>query len=201
MSVMQNDAPDESLPPANVSTDEASSPAAPAEDTATQEPRGFADVSSDEVSSPSAPTEDTATQKPRGRPFEPGNSGNPHGRPKGSRNKTTIVIEALFDGEAAAITRKAIEKALEGNMAALRLCVERLLPARRDRPVIFELSKIATAADALEASSAVLVACSEGTLSPREASEVMALVATHTRTLELTEIEVRLAALENARKP
>jgi hypothetical protein len=168
---------------------------------APREPLPSADVSTDEVSSPPAPAEDTATQKPRGRPFEPGNSGNPHGRPKGSRNKTTMVIEALFDGEAAAITRKAIEKAMEGDMAALRLCVERLLPARRDRPVVFELPKIATAADALEASSAVLAACAEGILSPREASEVMALVATHTRTLELTEIEVRLTALEKAKKP
>jgi hypothetical protein len=128
--------------------------------------------------------------------LEPGISGNPHGRPKGSRNKTTMAVEALLDGDAAAITRKAVEKALEVDMAALRLCLERLLPARRDRPVAFELPKIKTAADALEASSAVLAACAEGTLSPGEATEIMALVATHTRTLELTEIEARLLALE-----
>jgi hypothetical protein len=50
--------------------------------------------------------------------------------------KTTIAIEALLDGEAKAIARKAIEKALEGDMAALRLCFERLLPPRRDRPAV-----------------------------------------------------------------
>jgi uncharacterized protein DUF5681 len=159
------------------------------------EPSLAADVSTVESSSPPAVAENTA-QRPRGRPFEPGNSGNPHGRPKGSRNKTTMAVEALLDGDADAITRKAIEKALQGDMAALRLCVERLLPARRDRPVAFELPKIKTAADALEASSAVVAACAEGTLSPREATEVMALIETHTKTLELTEFETRLRALE-----
>jgi hypothetical protein len=158
------------------------------------------DVGVDEINSAAAPAEDTA-QKQRGRPFEPGSSGNPHGRPKGSRNKTTTALEALLDGEAAAITRKAIEKALEGDIAALRLCVDRVLPARRDRPVAFELPKIETAADASEASSAVLGACAEGTLSTREAAEVMALIATHCKTLELTDIEARLTALEKRLQP
>jgi Family of unknown function (DUF5681) len=77
---------------------------------------------------------DNTAAKPRGRPFEPGTSGNPAGRPRGSRNKTTMAAEALLDGEAEGITRKAIEKALEGDMGALRLCLERVLPPRRDRP-------------------------------------------------------------------
>jgi len=175
--------------------DEISSPPAPPENAVQT------DISMDEISSPPAPAEDTAMQKPRGRPFEPGSSGNPHGRPKGSRNKTTMAVEALLDGDAAAITRKAVEKALEGDMAALRLCLERILPARRDRPVAFELPKIATAADALEASSAVLAACAEGILSPSEAAEIMDLITTHIRTLEVTEIEARLNALGKARQP
>jgi hypothetical protein len=78
----------------------------------------------------------------RGRPFKSGKSGNPLGRPKGSRNKTTVAVEALLEGDAEGIARKAVEKALEGDMAALRLCLERLLPPRRDRPVTFELPNI-----------------------------------------------------------
>jgi len=62
-----------------------------------------------------APAEDTA-KKQRGRPFEPGKSGNPNGRPKGSRNKTTLAIEALLEGESEAITRKLLEMAKEGDM-------------------------------------------------------------------------------------
>jgi hypothetical protein len=136
----------------------------------------------------------------RGRPFAPGHSGNPNGRPKGARNKATIAAEALLDGESEAIARKAVEKALEGDITALRLCLARVLPPRRDRSVAFELPNIATIADAREASSAVLAACAEGSLAPREAADVMALIATHLKTLELTEIEARLTALEKERQ-
>ena len=70
--------------------------------------------------------------------FAKGNSG----RPKGSRNKTTQAIATLLDGEAEAITRKAIQMALDGDGLALRLCLERLAPPRRDTPVDFELPSI-----------------------------------------------------------
>ena len=45
---------------------------------------------------------DNTAQKQRGRPFEPGTSGNPAGRPKGARNKAAVAMEALLDGEAEA---------------------------------------------------------------------------------------------------
>src|SRR5271169_4787644 len=93
----------------------------------------------------------------RGRPFAPGKSGNPKGRPKGARNNATVIAEVLLDGEANAITRKLIDKALEGDTTALRLCLDRLLPPKRGRPVSFKLpAKIETAADAAQASSLVL---------------------------------------------
>ena len=146
------------------------------------------------------PAENTA-KKQRGRPYKAGRSGNPEGRPRGSRNKATMAVEALLDGEAKAIARKAVEKALEGDMAALRLCLERVLPPRRDRPVVFDLPKIEGVSDALNASSAVLTACAAGTLSPGEAVEVMGLISGHVRVLEMTEIEARLTAVEKARQP
>src|SRR6476469_4946603 len=90
------------------------------------------------------------TRKRRGGapPFQKGQSGNPRGRPLGARNRATQAIEALLDGEAQALTRKAIEMALGGDMVAMRLCLDRLAPPRRDRPVPFSLPKIETAADA-----------------------------------------------------
>jgi Family of unknown function (DUF5681) len=137
----------------------------------------------------------------RGRPFTSGKSGNPLGRPKGSRNKTTMAVEALLDGEAEGIARKAVEKALEGDMAALRLCLERLLARRRDRPVTFDLPKIQNVNDLVSASSAIVKACAAGTLSPGEAVEVMALISSHLRVLEMTEIEARVISLEKALQP
>jgi hypothetical protein len=138
--------------------------------------------------------------KARGRPFEPGQSGNPSGRPKGARNKTTIAVEGLLDNEAEALTRKVIELALAGNMAAIRLCFERLLPPRRDRGVAFDLPKIESAADAVAASGAVLESCAAGTLSPSEAVEVMRSIETHLRAIELRQIETGMTALERSQK-
>jgi hypothetical protein len=151
----------------------------------------------DANNSPSASAENTA-RKQRGRPFERGKSGNPKGRPKGSRNQTTMAVEALLDSEAVALTRKAVEKALEGDMAALRLCLERVLPPRRDRPVTFDLPKLETASDSLNASAAILAACAAGSLSPGEAADIMDLLSVHVRTIEIVEIEARLTTLEKA---
>jgi hypothetical protein len=143
---------------------------------------------------------DTHGRPPRGRPFTLGQSGNPNGRPKGSRNKATMAAEALLDGEAEALIRKVIELALGGNSAALRLCFERLMPPRRGRAVAFDLPAFNSAADALAASSAILTACADGTLSPGEAAEVMGLLQSHLRAIELTDHEARLSALERANK-
>jgi len=66
--------------------------------------------------------------------FKQGQSGNPSGRPVGARNRATLAMESLLDGEAEAITSKAIELAKKGDGPALRLCMERIMPARRDRP-------------------------------------------------------------------
>ena len=72
--------------------------------------------------------------------------GNP-GRPLGARHKATLAAEAILDGEAEALTRKAVEKALEGDATALRLCLERIVPARKDRPITFELPQIDSVAE------------------------------------------------------
>jgi len=88
------------------------------------------------------------TDTKQGARFRKGQSGNPSGRPRGARNKTTLAVEALLDGEAEVLTRKAIERAKDGDSVALRLCLERILPPRKDRPVSFALPKIESAADA-----------------------------------------------------
>jgi hypothetical protein len=142
-----------------------------------------------------------APHKTRGRPFERGKSGNPSGRPKGHRNKATIAMEELLDGEAEGLTRKVIEKALDGDTAALRLCLDRLLPPRRERHVTFDLPKIESAKDAQAAASAILAACAVGNLSPGEATVLMDLVSGYLRTLETTELEARVVALEQERMP
>ena len=128
--------------------------------------------------------------------FSAGNSG----RPKGSRNKATMAIESLLKGQAKALTQTAVTKALEGDSIALRLCMERIAPAPKDRPVSFSLPNMKNALDASEASGSVLRAVSESDLTPIEATRIMGLIDSHRRVLELTDIEHRLQALENGTK-
>lgn len=80
---------------------------------------------------------------------------------------------------------------------ALRLCLDRIAPPRKDMPVSFALPKMTSAKDAAGAAGAVLQAVSVGDLTPNEAAQIMGLVDSLRRTLELTELEARVAALEN----
>ena len=129
-------------------------------------------------------------------PFKPGKSGNPSGRPKGARNKTTMAIEALLEGEADALTRKAIEMAKEGDGPILRMCLDRLAPPRKDSPVCFDLPPIKSAADTVEASSALLSAVASGDVTPDEAARIMSLLTSHKILVETGQFEQRLEALE-----
>lgn len=118
------------------------------------------------------------------------------GKPKGTRHKATRVALALLDGEAEAITRQAVEQALAGDTTALRLCLERIAPPRKDAPVQFDLPRMGSAADAAKAAGAVLDAVACGDLTPIEGAQIMGLIETYRRTLETSDIEARLVALE-----
>lgn len=130
--------------------------------------------------------------KTRGRPFQAGNPG----RPRGSRHRTTLAIEALLEGQHQALTQAAIDKALAGDPTALKLCLDRLAPPRRDAPVSFEMPPIETVADTVAASSAVLAAVAAGDVTPDEGGRIMALLSAHRGILETGEMEARIAALE-----
>jgi hypothetical protein len=130
--------------------------------------------------------------KTRGKPFKPGNPG----KPRGARNKATMAVATLLEGEKEALTRKAIERALDGDVTALRLCLDRISPVKKDSPVAFTLPTMETADDAAKAAGAILEAVAAGDLTPTEGTAVAGLIETFRRTLETTEIERRIAALE-----
>ena len=124
--------------------------------------------------------------------FAPGNPG----KPKGARHRATQAALALLEGEAEALTRKAVETALAGDTAALRLCLERITPPRKDAPVTFTLPRMETGADAAKAAGAVLAAVADGDLTPFEGVQIRGLIETFRKTLETCELEARVAALE-----
>ena len=142
------------------------------------------------------PLQKQPAQRGPGRPFRPGQSGNPEGRRPGTRNGATLFAEALLEGEAEALVRKAVERALLGDAAALRLCIERILTLRRDRPVRFHLPPLQSADDASRAVAAILNAAAEGELAPSEAAELSGVVATYLRAQDAHDFERRLKALE-----
>lgn len=107
---------------------------------------------------------------------------------------------AELDGEAEALTRKAVTMALAGDMTALRLCMERIYPARKDTPVCFDMPELETAADAMKAMAAIMAAVASGDLTPAEANELGKLVDTFTRAIEAHELDERLRRLESATK-
>jgi hypothetical protein len=82
----------------------------------------------------------------------------------------------LLEGEAEALTRKAIERALEGDSTALRLCLDRLAPPRRDKPTPFDMPALKEAADARDAFAAIIAAVADGELTPGEAATLAELV-------------------------
>jgi len=141
---------------------------------------------------------ENTVKEQRGKPFEPGNSGNPNGRPRGARNKVTLAIEALLDGEAEALTRKAIELAKAGDMQALRLCMDRLAPPRKDSPVAFNLPNMSTVGDAVLAMGSLLKAVAEGDLTPTEAADLTRMVQAFAKIIETAEFEERIQKLEEA---
>jgi hypothetical protein len=130
--------------------------------------------------------------------FKKGQSGNPSGKPKGCRNATTILFDELLKASAKELIEKAIEMAKGGDGPALRLCIERLAPARRDRPVWFDLPEMKEARDAVNASAAIVAAVAVGDLTPSEAAELSKVVDGYTRTLQAVEFEDRLSKLEKA---
>jgi len=111
-----------------------------------------------------------------------------------------MAVLELLEGQAQALTQRAVELALSGDTTALRLCLERVAPPRKDAPVQFTLPQMKTARDAAEAAAAVLLAVSEGDLTPGEAAQVMGLIDGYRRTLETSELEARVAALEVDRR-
>ena len=122
----------------------------------------------------------------RGRPFVKGRSGNPRGRPVGARNKKTLAAAVLLEGESEALTRKAVELALAGDPTALRLCIERIVPPCRERPVKFTLPPIENAADIAAAMNAVTAALARGIITPGEAERIANVVDTFARAIATT---------------
>ena len=129
--------------------------------------------------------------------FQKGQSGNPAGRPRGARNRTTILMQNLLAGRAEAIGQKLIELAENGDIAAIRICMDRLAPTRRDGPVEVELPPIETPADSVAAAETIVAGVAAGDLTASEAADLAKVLDIYVRAVETKGFDQRLTKLEN----
>ncbi len=128
--------------------------------------------------------------------FAKGISGNPKGRPKGSRHKTTMMLQTLMEGDAAAIVQTVINQAKAGDMAAARVIIDRLIPPARERPVSLTLPDTSSAEGIAAAQNVILQAVADGELLPTEAATLAGIVEARRRAIETVELEQRIILLE-----
>jgi hypothetical protein len=137
-------------------------------------------------------------QRGPGRPFTRGQSGNPAGKPRGTRHRVTVLAEKLMQDDTDAVVRAVIDAAKGGDMTAARLILDRIAPARKGCPISFPLPKIDTTADVTNALSAVVASIASGELTPEEATAVSNVIETKRKAIETQNLESRIAVLEHA---
>lgn len=128
--------------------------------------------------------------------FKCGQSGNPAGRPQGSRHKTTLAVQEMLDGEAEVLTRKCLEMATKGDLTALRLCLDRIIPIVKDRPVKLDLPDTSAGESLDSAGEAILRATASGQLTPSEGVQLANILKERRLALEAAEFDQRLSVLE-----
>ena len=137
-------------------------------------------------------------RKPRGpgRRFVKGESGNPRGRPTGSRNRATTLAENIMEAGAEQITAAVVAAAARGDITAARIVLDRIAPPRRGRPVEFSLGVVDTTSDVVAALGSIVSAMADGVLTPDEAQTVAAVLEVKRRAIETVSLEARLLVLE-----
>src|SRR5262245_21610945 len=141
--------------------------------------------------------DEPAPKESRGRPFERGNPG----RPRGSKNRTTRLLEGLMAGEGEKLAQKAVELALAGNVKCLQMCLDRLMPRRAGRPLDFTLPAVKDARDIVAAMAAITTGVNDGSLTAEEAGQLMHILNGFTKALETHDLATRIAALESQKTP
>lgn len=140
----------------------------------------------------------------RGRPFQPGNKYG-RGRPPGSRNKSARVLQSELDRHGEYLIKRCVYMAHQGDRTALRLCMERLMPVRRQRTVQFKVRPVKTLADVDAASQSVVSDIARGQLTPAEGQAISGILEDRRKVIETHEMEERIGVLEQtnqaAQKP
>lgn len=125
--------------------------------------------------------------------FTKGRSGNPNGRPKGIEDKR-VALRSLLEPHAPKLIKKVVAEALKGDIAALRICMDRLVPTMKAQDTPINLGRLA--GTLVDQGKGVLGALSEGRVTPDEAASLMQTIAAQARIVEVDDLVRRITALE-----
>jgi Family of unknown function (DUF5681) len=132
--------------------------------------------------------------------FQKGHSGNPKGRPKGKKNKSTLLAQSLLENDVEAICTRLLIEAKKGNIQAIKIVMDRILPARKELPIALDLPEIKTPTDLLNAISVITSAVGSGIISPSEGEALSRIIDINLKAVALQDFEKRLILLEETKK-
>jgi Family of unknown function (DUF5681) len=131
--------------------------------------------------------------------FQKGDSGNLKGRKQGSRNKATLAALALLEGDLETITKVCADKAKDGDLMAVKLILDKVIPNAKERRLSLKLPQMDGAANVPAVLAAVLEAVANGELTPGEGQTITAMLEVYRKGVELNDIEARVKVLEGKR--
>jgi hypothetical protein len=132
----------------------------------------------------------------KGRPFEPGNKFG-RGRPRGSRNKKSLLAQELLDSHGEALVRKAVLQALKGDVPMLRALLAHILPRPTDQPVKTGPLPMGTAKEISQSAQALLQKVASGKIAPSQARDIFAMLEAQRKIIEVEAFDARLRAIED----
>jgi hypothetical protein len=138
--------------------------------------------------------------KKQGSKWKLGQSGNPAGKKPGTRHKATQLAETLLDGQTEQLVNKCVEMAIDGDSTAMRICMDRLIPPRKSRPVKIDLPDVSTGKGVFEAQAVIVQAVCEGEITPDEGQVISSILEARRKSIETADIELRLDRLERLDK-
>ena len=132
--------------------------------------------------------------------WKKGQSGNPAGKKPGTRHKATQLAETLLDGQTEQLVNKCVAMAIDGDGTAMRICMDRLVPPRKSRPINIDLPDVSTGEGVSQAQAVVVQKIAEGEVTPEEGGVLSSILEARRKSIVTTDHEARLDKLEGLEK-
>lgn len=131
--------------------------------------------------------------------FQKGCSGNPKGRPKGSIGQAALLAKNIFEENVTVICNRLVDEAKNGNIQAIRLILDRILPVRKELPMKINLPEIKCAQDVSAAITIITSAIADGHITVSEGESLSKIIDINLKTIETQDFQIRLEKLEAKR--